>query len=268
VKALALILALAAVSCGAPLMKLPSGPGGPAADAAAVVAQATSACRAVNTFTAEVAVAGSVEHRRLRGRISAGFAAPAAVRLEALAPFGQPVFVLVADATDASVLLPRDRRVLEHGRPDAVLEAIAGVPRGAAELRLTLTGCAPDEIRLPTARALGDDWRMVDAGQDTVYLRREQASRTWRLVAAARNLEHGGRRWIAEYRDFQNGLPRSIRIVSADSPAGPRYDLRLSLSQLEVNVALGPDVFRLQQAETATPISLEELRRAGPLGEK
>jgi len=109
---------------------------------------------------------------------------------------------------------------------------------------------------------------MVDAGQDTVYLRREQASRTWRLVAAARNLEHGGRRWIAEYRDFQSGLPRTIHIVSADSVSGRHYDLRLSLSQLELNVSLGPDVFRLQQAEAAAPISLEELRRAGPLGEK
>ena len=51
-----------------------------------------------------------------------------------MAPFGQPLFIFVATGDDATLLLPRDERVLEHGRPDAVLEAVAGVPLGAADL--------------------------------------------------------------------------------------------------------------------------------------
>ena len=53
-------LAVTATACGAPLMKLPSGAGAPAPDAAAAWSQATRACRAVRTLTAEIAVSGSV----------------------------------------------------------------------------------------------------------------------------------------------------------------------------------------------------------------
>lgn len=56
-----------------------------------------------------------------------------------------------------------------------------------------------------------------------------------------------------------------MRIVS--QPAG-RFDLQLDLSQVEVNVPIAPDAFRLQQIAAADPITLDELRRSGPLGEK
>ena len=75
--ALAVAAALACASCGAPpLMKLPAGPGAPAADAADVLFQATTACRAVRTLTAEIAVSGSVAGHRIRGRLLAGVSAP------------------------------------------------------------------------------------------------------------------------------------------------------------------------------------------------
>ena len=67
----------------------------------------------------------------MRGRLLAGLAAPASARLEAVAPFGPPVFIFVARDDEATLLLPRDRRVLEHGRPTAVLDAVAGVPMSA-----------------------------------------------------------------------------------------------------------------------------------------
>src|SRR5690242_870483 len=116
------LAALAATSCGAPLLKLPTGTGTPAPDAADALAQATRTCRTVSTFSAEIAVSGSVGGQRLRGRLLAGLAAPASMYMEAPAPFGGPLFVLAATADDATLLLPRDRRVLEHGRPDQVLE--------------------------------------------------------------------------------------------------------------------------------------------------
>ena len=65
--------------------------------------------------------------RRLRARLNAGLIAPAAAYLEAPAPFGAPLFVFSADADDATLLLPRDQRVLEHGRSSEVFEAITGV---------------------------------------------------------------------------------------------------------------------------------------------
>src|SRR5205809_1338222 len=138
----ALLLALCATSCAAPLMRLPSGPGTPARDAAAALDQATAVCRGIKTLTAEVSASGSIGGRRIRGRLLAGLAAPASVRIEAPAPFGQPIFIFVAQGNDATLYLPRHRRAVEHERPDAVPEAVAGVRAAPGALRLTLTGCA------------------------------------------------------------------------------------------------------------------------------
>lgn len=254
-----LLAALLTASCGTPLLKLPTGPGTPAADAASVVSQATSACRAVNTITLEISVHGTAGGHRLRGRLSAGLARPASARLEAVAPFGGPVFTFVANNDDASLLLPRDRRVLEHGKAADVLEAVSGVPLDAAELRLLVTGCA-DKPDASDAVALGDDWRVAPDGADNVYFRREGGSGTWRLVSTTRR---GA--WRADYSMFAENLPHAVRLVS--QPPG-RFDLQMELSQIDVNVALGPEVFRLTRADSAAPISLDELRASGPLGEK
>jgi len=67
--------------------------------------------------------------------------------------------------------------------------------------------------------------------------------------------------WRAEYQDLRDGLPRTIRFASADG----RVDLRLTLSQVEVNVPLGPDAFRVPIPPSAVPISVNELRESGPL---
>src|SRR5260370_41218311 len=66
--AIVAILAAFATSCGAHLMKLPSGQGVPVSpqDAAAALAQATATCRAVRSLTAERAVSGSSGGRRPR----------------------------------------------------------------------------------------------------------------------------------------------------------------------------------------------------------
>jgi hypothetical protein len=263
----ALVLAaLISASCSAPLMKLPAGPAMPAPDAAAALAEATAACRTVSTITAELAVSGSVGGRGLRARLLAGLAAPASARLEAVAPFGQPLFFFVARGTDATLWLPRDGRVLEHGRPEAVLEAIAAVPLDAATLRIVLAGCAgsPDPTR---ARQLGDDWRVVPDGPREVYLHRDARGAPWRLVAAV-NREAEAATWRAEYRDFSSdgvlaGLPRTVRLVSVGSN---RFDLRLTLSQVEINKTLDDAVFTIQIPANAVPITLAELRNAGPLG--
>jgi len=178
-----LLGALLSASCGARLMKLPSGPAMPAPDAAAALTEATAACLKVSTITAEITVGGSVRGRGLRAKLQAGLASPASARLEAVAPFGQPLFIFVARNNDATLLLPRDGRVLEHGRPEAVLEAIAAVPLDAAALRVVLTGCAgaPDLAR---ARQIGDDWRVVPDGPRELYLHRQARGAPWRACVA------------------------------------------------------------------------------------
>jgi outer membrane lipoprotein-sorting protein len=257
------LVGLSSVSCAAPLMKLPVGPGMPAPDAADALAQAAAACRRVKTLTAEIATTGSAGGRRVRGRLLAGVAAPASVRLEATAPFGPPVFIFVATGNDATLLLPRDERVLEHGRPDAVLDAVAGVPLDAAELYATLTGCAPAGSP-SSGRTLGADWRVVhlSAGPNNyeLYVRRDRGAQAWRLVATTRQGPTDGVVRV-EYRDFQNGLPRAMHI-RGDGFQGTTFDLTLALAQVETNVPLGDDVFRLEIPPSAVPITVDELRRA------
>jgi hypothetical protein len=272
---LVVLAALCAASCGSPLMKLPSGPGTvvPAPEAAAALTQATSACRALRTLTAEIAVSGSAGGHRLRGRLSAGVSAPASARLEAVAPFGPPLFIFVATGEDATLLLPRDQRVLEHGRADAVLDAVAGVPLGAADLEDTLTGCIAPPGADVQARQFGDTWQQLTrASEDEIYLQRDAAGQPWRLAASIRRVA-GGRAWRTEYRDHQNGLPRTIRVTSIDAgeggrTAGAAFDLQMVLSQVETNVPLGADAFTIQAPASSTPISLDELRRSGPLAPK
>ena len=246
-------------------MKLPVSGGVRAADAAEALREASRACQAVSSITAEIAVSGSVGGHRLRARLLAGLAAPASARLEAVAPFGQPLFIFVARDNDATLLLPRDRRVVEHGRPDAVLEAVAGVPLDAADLRIALTGCAVAP-RAGEATQIGEEWRVMPDGSSDVYLHREARTAPWRIVAAVRR-GSGTTSWRVEYRDFHTrgpiaGLPAAVRLTSLDRQ---QFDLRLALSQVEVNVALDADVFRIQIPPGTEPITIEELRRSGPL---
>jgi len=247
--------AVLCAACGAPpLLKLPSGPMTPAADARLVIDEATRACGRVDALTAEIGVSGSVDGQRVRGRMIAGVARPASARIEAAAPFGAPLFIFVARGEDATLLLPRDDRVLTHGRPDAVLDAATGVPLTPDALLDVLTGCA-ERPAADGARAVGDDWRVVRAGDGDVYIRRSPSASPWRVVASV----HPD--WRADFADFDAGLPRTIRLTGRDAR---RFDLRLALSQVDVNPALGADAFTVQVPRSAAPITLDELRHSRP----
>jgi hypothetical protein len=252
------LVSLLAAACSPPLLKLPPGPRLPATDGPAAIDEATAACRAVSTITLEMSVRGSVGGQRLRGRLSAGLAKPASARLEAVASFGQPAFFFVATDANATLFVPRDQRVA-RGRPDALLEAVAGVPLDASALRAVVTGCA-SMPSVAGVQAIGVDWRVTGDGNDEVYLRRDRQTAAWHLVTT---LRRGADGWRADYSNFDRGLPRTIRLVS--TPAG-RFDLQLELSQVELNTPLGPDAFQLQVPASAEVISVDELRRSGPLG--
>ena len=254
-----LLAVLAAASCGVPLMKLPVGPGEPASDGAVLFAQATAACARVSSLSVELAVRGSVGGSRMRGRLLVGAAGADGLYIEAPAPFGAPLFVLGATEGSATLLLPRDKRVVERGTPRDMLEAIAGVPLDAAALRSTLTGCAPAGTSADSeARRLGDNWRII-SGPTILYVKRERADAPWRLVSTVRVGADG---WRTDYAGFVDGVPRSVRLVSN---APRRFDLRLELSQLELNPTLDAATFRVVIPPGTQPMSIEELRAGGPI---
>jgi outer membrane lipoprotein-sorting protein len=65
------------------------------------------------------------------------------------------------------------------------------------------------------------------------------------------------------YADFTSGLPATVHLR-----AGTVADLTLRVSQLEINTTIDSKAFEIQVPGDALPLSVEELRRAGPLGER
>ena len=119
---------------------------------------------AISTFTAEVAVSGRSSGSVCAAGCSPAWPLPPRPVLEALAPFGRRSSSSSPQRRRHAAAAAR-RRVLEHGPPGRVLEAIAGVPlepgRPARDAdRLRRGECRPAATR---AR-LGDDWRVI-AGQ-------------------------------------------------------------------------------------------------------
>jgi hypothetical protein len=203
-------------------------------------------------------LSGKAGQTKLRGRIEAGFAAPERVRLEALAPFGRPIFILVVNGGSGTLLLPRDKRVLHEASPSAIVEALAGVPLAPDDLRAVVAGCGFSQADAPTGQRFDGGWVSVTAGNSMQWLRQEQG--VWRLFASVRPpLE-------VRYADFVSGRPTTVRLRRASAAADTAVDLTLRLSQVDLNIPLGAEVFQVEVPEDATPLTLDELRRAGPLG--
>jgi len=245
-------------ACGARRVPFPSDPGSPLPDFSQIHADVTTSCRGARTLTAELGLRGRAGSRRLSGRLIAGFERPASMRLEAVAPFGPAGFILVTRADQAVLLLPRDERVVRGESADAILGALTGVTLGPADLQALLTGCIVPEAKAVGGRLHANGWASIDLeGGATMYLRRMGA---WQISAGRRN------GWEVEYPMWQGAFPRIIRLRSAAEPTS--VDMTATLAQIEVNTDLQPATFNVDVPAGTAPLSLDELRNAGPLGEK
>jgi len=251
---------LVACACAPSRLVLPSGPGGEFDQFADALAEAAAACRQVRSLTAELSISGRAAGARLRGRVLAGFADPAALRLEAVAPFGPPIFILVSWDGRATLLLEREGRVLADAIPEELLEVVAGIPLGPDDLRAALAGCVSAETEPLAGRVYANGWVRVTLPRDTsVFLRRDAAG--WRIAAGiVRGL-------TVEYPQEDRGLPREVRLRAGPGPAG-ETDLRVRVLNPEINVALGPRAFTVRVPAGAEPLTLDDLRQGGPLGGK
>ena len=255
----ALLVACLAVgsACGAMAKapSLPTGTGTPFPESASAYAEATTDCRGVRTLSAELALSGKAGGQKLRGRILGGFAEPGKVRLEAPAPFGRSVFTLVVHDGSATLVLDREHRVLRDAPPAELVEALTGVALGPDELRSVLAGCGLGVDRISAGQSYPGDWAAVEGTGGRIWLRRVAGA--WRLVAASRDALE------IHYDEFAAARPSAVRLQTSH---GAGTDLILRLSQVEVNGSLQPEVFQVEIPADATPLTLDELRRAGPLG--
>ena len=250
---------LLATACAPGRPALPAGAGLPFDDAPAALDAAAATCRGVRTWTAELGLSGQRGTLKLRGRLIAGLA-PGSLYLEAVAPFGRPIFRLAARDDRATLLLPRDRRVLRDAAPADVVEALTGVALGPDELRALVSGCVAPAPAASAGRTYPNGWLAIDLGAGATAFLKQRDGR-WRIEAGRLPT------LTVEYRDIQNGLPRQLRLRS-EPGATPDVDLTLDVSQIEVNVTVPDEAFVIEGGDDAVPMTLDELRAAGPLGEK
>ena len=193
-----------------------------------------------------------------RTRMRAAAERPGALRIEALAPFGAPLFVFVARDEHATLLLPRDRQVVRNARPAEVLHALAGLALGPGDVHALLTGCLEREPVATAARRHRDGSVAVDLqGGATAYVR--DAGGGQAIVAGRR----GG--LTVEYAEHVRGLPRRLRIL-VDGPQGA--DLTADLSRVSMNTTLHPAAFTVEVPAQYASVGLAGLRRAAPLEER
>lgn len=271
----------------------PTGAGSPLPEFAQQFEEATKACRGVRTLTAEAALSGRVAGQRVRGRLHIGLAEPNALRIEAVAPFGPPAFILAAYEGEGGLLLPRENAAVPKAPASALIDALAGLSLSPDDLRAVATGCvAPAASATGGQRYPQDLMAIALEGEATAYI--SARAGVPQIVAARRP------GLSVEYAEFANGLPRRIHLRSeelatsaaagggagasaADASGGsgsagaqgstgargapvPRADLTLVLTQVELNVTLEPAAFKVDVPKDARSLTLDELRRNGPLG--
>lgn len=254
---LAVTLVAAACAPARTGIELPEGNGVPLPDYAAIWERVAASCRGVRTMEFLLVLGGRVGDTTLRRtRMRAALERPGSLRIEALAPFGAPLFVFVAHDDRATLLLPRDRQVVRAARPPEVLDALAGLALAPGDVRALLTGCLDSEPIAAGGRRYPDGAVAVELrGGATAYLREVAGEQ---VVAAGRRGD-----LTVEYAEHVRGLPRRLRI-RVDGPRGGT-DLNATLSRMSMNITLHPAVFEVDVPAGYTPVALSGLRVASPL---
>jgi hypothetical protein len=249
------------LSLSACAARMPPRPAGtPTPDPAAVDAftTATAACKGFRSIEGELSLSGRAGGERVRGRIVTGLEAGGAVRLEAVAPFGAPFFILAGRDETATLLLPREHRVLKETAVVDVLERITGLSLGADDLRLILSGCLADNATPADGKQWGGGWRAVTIGPERVAYLRVQNGQP--VVVAA---DYGP--WHVDYSNHTSGYPRLVRVRRAGDAA---IDITARIDQLDVNTQINPRAWIVDVPSDADPMTLEELRSIAPLADR
>ena len=262
----ALLLSLLS-SCAPKSLTLPTGASTPLADPTPF-SEALDHCDDVATLTAEIGLSGRAGGQRLRGTLHAGFAPPESLRLEAVAPFGGPFFLLAGKDGRATLLLPREDRVLRDAPASAILGALAGLDQAPSDLRAWIEGCPAASGAASNPRSYGSDWAAADLGSGRrLWVHRLPASQAagrpgWRLVAV-----NAGPLTI-EFAEHRGTQPGRLRIRRPEAPGAAALDLGLALRQVERGVQVPDAAFTVDVPANAVAITIDDLRQSGPLRDR
>jgi outer membrane lipoprotein-sorting protein len=256
-RAAAIALVAATAACGPPpALKLPTGASTPLTDVQPIVQDALGHCAGLHSITAELALSGRAGSTKLRGRLQAGFSSPDKLRLEAVAPFGAPFFIVAGSGDRTTLWLPRDARVLRDAPATQIVDALAGFAASPGDLAAWLEGCPAASFAPAGGQSFGSDWAQITGGDRTAWFRKTDR---WRLMQSERD------GLAVEFADQVGTQPGRIRLQRAAGSNRGALDVRLSISQVETNVTLGDEAFAVDVPKDAAPITIEELRQSGPL---
>ena len=248
-----LLLAVLLPACATHVFVPPSGPGEPAPEAEAAWTQATRQCLGAVTYSAQLHVSGRVGTSHLNRTVVGALTVLDHILLE-LREFGQLGFRLAGEGAAATLLLPRDNRVVT-ARADEIVEALTGLKLGPKQLLAIVSGCITTSPQMTGARRFAD-LLAVDAGKATLYLRLRDGA--WQVSAG---IVDG---LIVEYLEIAGGYPRRLSLVT-ETGRTPAVALTIDLDQLNVNITMPPSAFVVVVPASAAPMTLEELRTIGPL---
>jgi hypothetical protein len=151
--------------------------------------------------------------------------------------------------------MPRENRVMQNASATDIVEALVGLRLAPHDLRTLVSGCGFEVGQSSDGRQYGDGLVALTVGGATTYLRREQGR--WQVVGSTRPP------LSVLYSDFASGRPSTLRLHASGTPAA---DVTVRLSDVNINVPLESEVFAVDVPAGAQPLTIEELRRAGPLG--
>jgi hypothetical protein len=244
-------------ACGPGAFVPPAGPGEPAPDAAVAWTEAIAACRDVRTYSASLRLSGRSADQRLPGvGAIVALTAQGSIFLQIVGG-NRPVLTLAGTADQATYFLHEDHRVVT-ARAGEIVETIVGVPISPEQLLAILSGCAVRQFDVQRAARFGKRLAVTTAdGQ--VFL--ERRTGPWETAAAI--VGH----LTVQFARKDSRFPTSLRL-DATPPGGPGSWINISaIDQLDINTDLAPAVFAPPAAAaSAAPMTLEELRAAGPFG--
>jgi hypothetical protein len=245
-----LLLVLGASSCAAKLFTPPAGPGAPAPDAAAAWESATAACRKVTSFAPTLRLSGRVAGAGVPGlTVLAAVTSEGGIRLQATGA-GRTIFEL-AGTNERATFFYREENKVAIARAEELMDALVELKLGADALLPMLTGCMTRTGSMSTGERHGDLLAITtDSGR--VYLRQERTG--WRAF-------YGDIQGLAvQYKWGDTPWPSEVVIgAQRGTPSEVRLKFRIDRESI-VNPPLGPDTFTLTVPESASPMSLDELR--------
>lgn len=242
-------------ACATRVFVPPAAPVTPDPNAAAIWSEVTTRCRDTQRYVAGMRVngwAGANRERLAPPTMHGAVTRTDDIYLEIPVP-GGPVLQMAGRGGEVTVLLPRDRRAM-RGATREIVAALTGLDWGPRELLDVLTGCVA-----PTAGNVsgGRTGRLL-------HVRLSPSADAWLRESSGRWQLHAARvdGWLLEYRRHDVFWPAEIR-VTASSPTP--LDLTFTLTTQQANIDVPDTAFALAVPGDYTPLTLEELRAAGPL---